>query len=65
MQHSQYLVIDEIGPLELKGEGFCGVLEKILKIERRNFILLLVIRDSILGEVLDFIGIETYQNLEI
>ncbi len=62
---SQYLVIDEIGPLELKGEGFHGVLNKILNIEKRNFILLLVIRDSKLGEVLDFFGIDTYQNLEI
>jgi nucleoside-triphosphatase THEP1 len=63
--HSQYLVIDEIGPLELKGEGFCGVLKNILNIEKRNFILLLVVRASILSEVLSFFEIERYKNLDI
>ena len=65
IQNSQFLVIDEIGPLELKGEGFCNVLEKVLKIEKRNFILLLVVRDSTLSEVLRFFKIDRYKIFEI
>lgn len=65
MQNSLYLVIDEIGPLELKGEGFCGVLEKVLKVEKRDFILVLVVRDRVLSEVLNFFEIDRYQNLDV
>ena len=65
MHDSQFLVIDEIGPLELTGEGFCDVLERLLKMEKRNFIILLVIRESILHDVLNYFGIKKYQILAI
>ena len=41
-----WLVIDEIGPLELKGEGFAGVLNEILS--KRKAPLLLVVREEML-----------------
>ena len=39
-----WLVIDEIGPLELKGSGFCDILKEVLS--RRNDKLLIVVRDK-------------------
>ena len=39
-----WLIIDEIGPLELKGEGFCDVLKEVLA--KRAQKLLLVVRDK-------------------
>ena len=39
-----WLIIDEIGPLELKGEGFNGVLHELLA--KRSGKTLLVIRDK-------------------
>lgn len=45
-----WIVIDEIGPLELRKEGFAFVLGKIISSNRRS--VLLVIRDNILSEVI-------------
>ena len=39
-----WLVIDEIGPLELKGVGFCNVLKEVLAKRKHN--ILLVIRNK-------------------
>lgn len=44
-----WLVIDEIGPLELKGEGFYEVLKDVLAIRREK--ILLVVREGLTGEV--------------
>ena len=44
-----WLIIDEIGPLELKGEGFCDVLKKVLL--QRNDKLLLVVREGLVQQV--------------
>lgn len=49
-----WLVIDEIGPLELRGEGFHGLLSEILKMERENQRLLLVVREGMVDEVVRF-----------
>ena len=43
--HKQgWLVIDEIGPMELRGEGFSEVLKEVLA--KRNHKTLLVVRDK-------------------
>jgi nucleoside-triphosphatase THEP1 len=60
---ANYLVIDEIGPMELKGEGFCNLLKKILSIEMRRFKLILVVRDKSLEDVRKFFGIEEFKSL--
>lgn len=41
---ADWLLIDEIGPLELSGEGFDAVLKEILAVRNRK--LLLVVRDN-------------------
>ncbi len=46
-----WLIIDEIGPLELKSEGFCDVLKEVLV--QRNNKLLLVVREGLAKQVKD------------
>jgi nucleoside-triphosphatase THEP1 len=50
-----WLIIDEIGPLELRGEGFCEVLKEVLA--QRNNKLLLVVREGLLEQVKEYFGI--------
>jgi nucleoside-triphosphatase THEP1 len=44
-----WLVIDEIGPMELRGEGFCNVLKQLLKIRTGKTIL--VVREGMTEKV--------------
>ncbi|MEQ1678747.1 MAG: nucleoside-triphosphatase, partial [Chitinophagaceae bacterium] len=44
-----WLVIDEIGPLELRGEGFCAVLKEALTIRQQK--ILLVVREGLAEQV--------------
>ena len=46
-----WLIIDEIGPLELKGEGFCDVLKEVLALRREK--ILLVVREGLAEQVKD------------
>lgn len=50
VKHSSIVVIDEIGPFELEGRGWAGSLEVLLK--SRISVLLVVIRRTLLGDVL-------------
>jgi nucleoside-triphosphatase THEP1 len=50
-----WLVIDEIGPLELKGEGFCDVLKEVLALRQEK--ILLVVREGIVEKVKKFFNI--------
>lgn len=52
-----FLVIDEVGPLELKGEGFNAELNNLLSTKGDDLQLILVVRDTLLQEVIDFYGI--------
>lgn len=45
-----WLVLDEIGPLELKGEGFSDILKRI--INEREEKILLVVRKTLVDEVI-------------
>jgi nucleoside-triphosphatase THEP1 len=47
-----WLVIDEIGPLELRGEGFHEVLKDVLVLRKEN--ALLVVREGLAEEVRKF-----------
>ena len=51
-----WLLIDEIGPLELKGEGFCNILNELLA-KRRNKILL-VVREGLVEKVKEAFGMK-------
>jgi nucleoside-triphosphatase THEP1/ABC-type thiamin/hydroxymethylpyrimidine transport system permease subunit len=49
MNQSQWLLIDEVGPLEIRGEGFSAILKQVLLQHRNN--LLLVVREGLAGQV--------------
>ncbi len=49
---NDWLVIDEIGPMELRGDGFCNVLKEVLSIRKEK--LLLVVREGMAGKVKDY-----------
>ena len=60
-----WLVIDEIGPLELRGEGFCDVFKEVLTKRKKK--LVLVIREGIVNKVIEkfsVIGPEIINNPE-
>ncbi|WP_458628762.1 nucleoside-triphosphatase [Winogradskyella sp. PC D3.3] len=68
---SQYLIIDELGKLELKGEGLHSSAEKLISNyeTNENKHLILVVRDYLLDAVLTHYGITefrifTKENLE-
>ena len=61
VNNNGFVIIDEIGPLELRGEGFNKIFKKIMNIEKRNFDLVVVIRDSCLNDVLEYFEIKKYQ----
>jgi nucleoside-triphosphatase THEP1 len=47
-----WLVIDEIGPLEIRGDGFCDVLKEVLSVRKEK--LLLVVREGMAEKVKDY-----------
>lgn len=51
---SALLIIDEIGPLEMRGRGLFNVFQKVLK-KHKGYILVIV-RESLLKEILKMIG---------
>jgi nucleoside-triphosphatase THEP1 len=53
-----WLVIDEIGPLELNKEGFYEILRKAL--ENHTHQLLIVVRESLLPRVTEFFQVKSY-----
>lgn len=55
MEEEGWLLIDEIGPLELRGEGFCKILKEI--VVRRSGNLLLVVREGLTDAVINYFGI--------
>ena len=53
-EKSGWLVVDEIGPLELREAGFSDILKEILHSASHQQKILLVIRESILENVIQF-----------
>ena len=51
-ENCSWLVIDEIGPLEIKEEGFYNTLQQVIQGKGQSFQLVLVVRDSILDSVI-------------
>ncbi|MGD2088682.1 MAG: nucleoside-triphosphatase [Candidatus Aminicenantes bacterium] len=54
--------IDEIGPLELQGKGFCSMLEKILKTQKDIYI---VVRRHCIDDVIKRFNFQDYKILTI
>lgn len=49
----RYIIVDEIGPLEMRGQGLHPVLEDLLESPMPGVAIILVIRDYLLDEVLE------------
>ncbi len=58
-EKKEWIVIDEIGPLELRGEGFADVLHEILRNQKREFRILLVVREGLVEKVMDYFNLNT------
>jgi nucleoside-triphosphatase THEP1 len=54
--------IDEIGPLELQGKGFCPMLEKILKTQKDVYI---VVRSHCVEAVINRFEIKNYEIIQV
>jgi nucleoside-triphosphatase THEP1 len=54
---SSWLIIDEIGPLELRGEGFSEVVKEILMAGNERQKIILVVREGLVDKVIDFLRV--------
>jgi nucleoside-triphosphatase THEP1 len=59
-QFNGWLVIDEIGPLELEGKGFDEILREILQDKETNLKLILVIRDTLREKVISHYDLDQH-----
>lgn len=55
-EKKEWIVIDEIGPLELRGEGFADLLHYMLRNKERDYQILMVVREGLTEKVIDFFG---------
>ncbi len=55
-----WLIVDEIGPLELKGEGFCEAVNEIAE-GNTELKILFVVRDSVFQEAVKFFLLDQLQ----
>lgn len=55
-QEKGWLVIDEVGPLELRGEGFAGILKQVFGFRKEKIIL--VVRAGLAAEAEKYFGLE-------
>lgn len=55
---SRWLVLDEVGPLELKGEGFSDVIRDILADQHKEQKLLFVVRNSLRDDMIRYFNID-------
>lgn len=58
-KNSGWIIIDEVGPLELKGEGFSEVIKKLFSISPQLNIVL-VVRENLFATVLQYFNIQEY-----
>lgn len=54
-----YIVVDEVGPLELKGEGFSATIKQFLS-AAIPLNIILVVRAHLLDPALEYFGIDAY-----
>ena len=57
MNSKGWLIIDEAGPLELRGEGFAGVIKDLLAINNPDLNILLVVREGLTGDIIQYFHI--------
>ena len=57
-----WLIIDEVGPLELKGEGFEEEIKELLNSKDDSLKVIIVVRESLLEQVVTYFEIaETFE----
>jgi nucleoside-triphosphatase THEP1/ABC-type thiamin/hydroxymethylpyrimidine transport system permease subunit len=54
MQKDGWLIIDEVGPMELKGEGFCEVVKEVIAARPENQKIVLVVREGMVDTIKEF-----------
>jgi nucleoside-triphosphatase len=59
VKKNAFLIIDEVGPLELKGEGFSEELKEMLNSKENSLQVIIVVRESLVNEVVSYFGIAT------
>jgi nucleoside-triphosphatase THEP1 len=64
-QKEGILILDEIGPLELKGDGFYEVAKKIVAGSNPQLKKIIVVRSTILEEAISFFKIRNYKIIKI
>lgn len=64
IHHHGWLVVDEAGPLELRGEGFATVLREIMEAENEELQLILVVREGLVEAVRDYFNITKFRNFD-
>jgi nucleoside-triphosphatase THEP1 len=62
--NSQIIAIDEIGPFELRGSGWCKAIEKLI-IELPEIPFILVVRENLLKQVTDQFNIKLYDLFQV
>ena len=63
-EKSGWLVIDEIGPLELSGKGFHNVIKEVLHADS-NLKLIFVVRVTLFNEVIKFFEMENFSEIKV
>lgn len=58
-KNSGWIIIDEVGPLELKGEGFSEVIKKLFLIPS-DLNIILVVRNNLFDTVLQYFNIKEF-----
>lgn len=58
-KNSGWIIVDEVGPLELKGEGFSEVIKKLFLIPS-DLNIILVVRENLFDTVLQYFNIKEY-----
>ena len=55
-----WIVLDEVGPLELRGEGFCALLQAILQEPKTGKNLLIVIRNELVSSTIEKFNLDKF-----
>ena len=62
VKKNAFLIIDEVGPLELKGEGFNAELKELLVSMEDSLRVIIVVRESLVEQVVTYFKIaETFE----
>ena len=55
-----WVVIDEVGPLELRGEGFSAVLKELIESRNEGQTIVLVVREELVVKVAEYFSIASF-----